>query len=1262
MSRSDFTTIRTEGALLPPGLLKRLREPKNGLPGSDDAAYHVAPPRRLTEVISEAWNTLQGTWTAYREARDRLPNSDTGTTLTRERWLQPLFQALGYGRLLPRTAETIDGVSYPISHGWHHVPIHLVSHRVDLDRRTAGVAGAARTSPHGLLQGYLNATDDSLWGIVSNGHRLRLLRDHHALTRQSYVEYDLEAMFDGEVYSDFVLLYLTLHQSRLEAAKPTETLLEQWATLAREHGTRALDRLRDGVERALKALGQGFLDHPANTTLKQRLRDGDLDPQDYYRQLLRLVYRLLVLFAAEDRDLLHPPATSDAAKRRYAHYGTRHLRDVADKVRGGPHPDRYEVFKRLTHWLGQDGAPDLGLPALGGFLFGSDATPDLDNAQLANRMFLRTVRALAFTDTDGARLPVDYRNLGAEELGSVYESLLELHPTFESDHFDLTTAAGSERKTTGSYYTPTSLITLLLDSALDPVLDEAARAPNPERAILDLKIVDPASGSGHFLIAAAHRIARRLAQVRTGDEEPAIDATRTALRDVIGHCLYAVDLNPMAVELCKVALWLEALEPGKPLTFLDHHMKTGNSLIGTDPRDATQTLVEDGIPDAAFDPLEGDEKALTRSARDTSRRERGGEQGLFARDSADKVQALASVLKDINEAADATIEQLRDKQRRYEEFERSREYRTAIDVADAWTLAFVWPKSASAPTSLTSSDLWTLHSGGSIGTERRRLLDELRQQYRPFQWSLEFPEVFDRPSPGFDIVLGNPPWETLSPDAKEFFAKYDPQIRHEDKAGQAAIMKRHLGDESIAASWASTRRALFGLVHFLKSSGRYRMFASGNLGKGDFNTFRFFVETALDLARRNGTAAQYVPDGLYMGANSTELRRTLLEECRLYCLYGFRNAHEMWFRGTDSRLKFCLYSVRLGRSTTNFRAAFNIASAEQLDHVRAGTTINVPTSIIREFAPETLSIMEFDDQRDIDITTKIMSRWPRFGEAVLGQPHRDYMREVDMGTDRSLFSDVPEGLPVFEGRMVNQYDHRAKGYRSGRGRSAEWADLEFGEPAKTIQPQWYVPTSIVPEKAMERTGRYRIGFCDVASPTNARSLVAALLPPGVIAGHKVPTILVPTNVEWTYMVWLAAANSFTLDYLVRKKISLSMSYTVLDSVPIPRLQRHDGIAEVLVPLAARLTCCGAEMRAYWDNLVASGWDLGDPTESPCEENPRARLGLAARIEAIVARDVYGLSREELAIIMDTFPIVERRETAAFGRFESKELALQAFDS
>src|SRR5213079_827745 len=190
-----------------------------------------------------------------------------------------------------------------------------------------------------------------------------------------------------------------------------------------------------------------------------------------------------------------------------------------------------------------------------------------------------------------------------EELGSVYESLLELHPVLhiEAAKFELQTAGGNERKTSGSYYTPTSLITCLLDSALDPVLDEACASTDPEKAILDLKVCDPACGSGHFLIAAAHRIARRLAAIRTGEPEPSPEAVRTALRQVVGRCIYGVDLNPMAVELCKVSLWMEALEPGKPLSFLDAHIKCGNALLGTTPK-----LIAEGVPDDAFQPLMGD--------------------------------------------------------------------------------------------------------------------------------------------------------------------------------------------------------------------------------------------------------------------------------------------------------------------------------------------------------------------------------------------------------------------------------------------------------------------------------------------------------------------------------------------------------------------------------------------------------------------------------------------------------------------------------
>jgi len=232
--------------------------------------------------------------------------------------------------------------------------------------------------------------------------------------------------------------------------------------------------------------------------------------------------------------------------------------------------------------LHADGCPALALPTLGSFLWDSAKLPDLADARINNRDFLEAVRALAFTEQERTLRPIDYRNLGPEELGSVYESLLELHPALhrESASFEIRTAAGSERKTTGGYYTPESLIQALMDSGLDPLLDRAAAQADPERAILDLKVCDPAAGSGHFLVAAAHRIARRLAAVRSGEEEPAPHAVAKALRDVVSHCLYGVDVNPMAVELCKVSLWMTAMDPRRPLSFLDHRIRLGNSLIG----------------------------------------------------------------------------------------------------------------------------------------------------------------------------------------------------------------------------------------------------------------------------------------------------------------------------------------------------------------------------------------------------------------------------------------------------------------------------------------------------------------------------------------------------------------------------------------------------------------------------------------------------------------------------------------------------------
>ena len=259
------------------------------------ASYHRSG-ERLNEAISRSWTALQSAWAHFEGGRKALPAENLGTTLTRERWLLPLFRELDFGRLRSAERFEIEGKSYPISHSWGPaVPIHLVSWRVDLDKTMRGVAGAAAASPHSLLQVFLNRSDERLWGFVSNGYKLRVLRDNWSLTRQAYVEFDLAAMMNADAYSDFRVLWLLCHQSRVEAERPADCWLERWMKEAEQRGARALEQLRGGVEAAIEALGEGFLAHPQNVSLREKLRDGRLNNQNYYRQLLRIVYRLALL-------------------------------------------------------------------------------------------------------------------------------------------------------------------------------------------------------------------------------------------------------------------------------------------------------------------------------------------------------------------------------------------------------------------------------------------------------------------------------------------------------------------------------------------------------------------------------------------------------------------------------------------------------------------------------------------------------------------------------------------------------------------------------------------------------------------------------------------------------------------------------------------------------------------------------------------------------------------------------------------------------
>lgn len=778
----DFQTIRSEGGLLPTDLLQRLIDPADHLPGKQPEDYHLDKGERLTEVITLSWHRLRRRWHEFRELRAQLPEGEAGTGLTNDKWSLPVLRELGFGQLPYSPGPTVESRSYAINRFLGSAPVHLIGCGLSLDRLSAGQKGAAKVNPHGLVQDYLNRQPDALWGVVCNGLRLRLLRDSQALSRQSYLEIDLEAMFEGEVYSDFVLFWLTLHATRLveqEVGKPGTCWLERWTQEAQEQGTRALGDLKAGVEKALETLGQGFTSHPRNAALREALHSGELSLTNFHAQLLRVVYRLIFLFVAEDRrlegrPLLHAVDESEPARlardRYAAHYSTTRLRDLAGRIKGSRHGDLWRqlglVMGALSGEEGWAGArAALALPALGSFLWSPASTPNLNppglgsgpSAELSNHDLLETLRNLAFTRRDHQLRPVDYRRLGAEELGGVYESLLALTPQLEGGGagFHFKEFSGNQRKTSGSYYTPDSLVQCLLDSALDPVVAEAVQGKTgaeAEQAILALKVCDPAVGSGHFLVGAAHRLARHLARARAlarGESEPSPDLYQDALRDVVGRCLYGVDINPMAAELCRVGLWLEAMMPGKPLAFLDHHIRVGNSLLG-----ATPELIAGGIPDGAYTAIEGDDKKACSELKRRNKAERDGGLGaLFQAERDEELAQLRMAAKELDALPDDDPAQILAKERAFHNFRETQEYRHKKALADAWCAAFVirkhYPPRPDNPQfqqsqafGVTQQHLQDLASGHPLPDELDQAIRRLAEEYQFFHWFLEFPEVF----------------------------------------------------------------------------------------------------------------------------------------------------------------------------------------------------------------------------------------------------------------------------------------------------------------------------------------------------------------------------------------------------------------------------------------------------------------------------------------------------------------------------------------
>jgi hypothetical protein len=839
--------IRLEGGLLSPDILEAALA--GDLPGQQPRDFGLDGSRSLTDEIAGVFADAQAQWALFHRRLARTPpnppagGGDWGgaaTAITRDAWVIPFLSLLGYDLHANPHPYEIDEARFAISHRAGAAddapPVHIVGVRQDLGRvppapsRTGGV----RMAPHVLVQEYLNRSEQ-VWGLVTNGRTLRLLRNSTYLRRQAYVECDLAQILDEQRFADFAVLYRLIHRTRLPhtAADARDCWLERYHQHALEQGGRVRDRLRDGVEQGLLILANGFLAHPANMALRAALRlppPGEPVPDDVaaalYRQALRIVYRVLFLLTAEDRGLI-----SDDPH--YAHYGVGRLRRLLTRRSAfTDHVDLWLGFQTLRQIVSDAAlAALLGAAPLNGDLF---APVDLDAAVITNRDLLRAVRHLAWYGDPPRR--INYAALDTEELGSVYESLLELHPTITwrgAVPVVAFAARSAERRATGSHYTPPELVAPLVQHALEPAL-RARLAPcrtpaEREAALLGLTVLDPACGSGHFLLAAARHLGTELARIRSGDAAPAPEIVRDAMRDVIAHCLYGVDRNPLAVELCRVALWLEGHARGRPLTFLDHRIRCGDSLLGV----ADLHLLEAGIPDDAYRPLGTDDRAHARQVK--ARNAREARMDLFRHGFVTAPLAdLAAQMHQVAAMPDRTVEQVHAKSAAYRRVITQDAYRRLRLACDVWTAAFFQsfapsrsPSHAGAAkhdspflggVALTTAAVQEALTHGALRDPRQgAFVLEMSQTRAFFHWALEFPDA--AAAGGFAVILGNPPFMgglRISGVAGEAYRRWL-EAAYAPFGGTADLCS------------AFFRRA-FAL---LRPGGRLGMIATNSIGQGD---------------------------------------------------------------------------------------------------------------------------------------------------------------------------------------------------------------------------------------------------------------------------------------------------------------------------------------------------------------------------------------------------------------------------------------------
>lgn len=1288
-----FDAITLEGNLITPAMLARIADHEAG--AQSEADYNVPKGLTLRDEIARYYRIGQA---LFKE----LFASATPSTAATANFVEALLRdVLGFSDVRRVGSRTLGDRTFPVTmealRG--RVPVVVVPPSDELDRASTHLhTEGRRRSAASSVQDWLNAYDDSLWGFCSNGERLRLVRDNASLTRPAYVEANLRQLFEAEDFADFAAVWLLLHVTRFGAAGApvADCVLERWREAGSKEGESARDRLRGGVKEALLALGNGFLSHPDNADLRERIVNNQLPLQDFFGQLLRLVYRVIFLLAAEDRGLLHPPGVAASVRKLYADgYSLAALRDAAVRRSAWDRfHDRWEGLL-ITFAALATGDPRLGLPALGG-IFDTGVIPDLEKVRLSNRSLMEAIYRLAWLKDSATLMPVNWRDMETEELGSVYEGLLELTPRL-MDHgrsfafAEGTETKGNERKTTGSYYTPDSLVQVLLDSALDPALDRVeSEAEDAASALLGVTVIDPACGSGHFLLAAARRIATRVAHARAEGVASAEDY-RHALRDVARSCIHGVDRNPMAVELTKVALWIETVEPGKPLGFLDANIRCGDSLLGVYDLE----VLREGIPDAAYKPLTGDDKVIARDFEKHNKAQRTGQGRLFgAGRGLPAPPPLAGAARALRCLPEDNTQQIAEKRRKFAESEREAQRLNWRQAANAYIAAFLMPKTKKEAPSLgtatipTSEDVFHLIAGDSlIYGPRIGRTQQLAFEALPFHWPLEFPDVMEKG--GFDVVLGNPPWDRIKIQEQEFFAPRDPEIANAPNAAARGRMiaalreaeegtrERSLYDDFEMAKRIAEASSVFARLSG-EDGGRFPL-----TGRGDVNTYALFAELFATLSAEKGRAGVILPTQLATADTTKFFFNSLVENHQLVSFFNFFEIRK-WFPATDDRNPFGILTV--GRVAGNAEFAFYLNAVTELDDCRRRFSLGAPQ--IAQINPNTKTAPIFRSKVDAELTANIYSRTPILVNESAGgsgnQWNISFLRMFDMANDSGLFRTamhlrdsayvevdsnwVLDGkdcfVPLYEAKMFHQFNHRWSTYEAEESRDSDPAELS--EASFEVTPKYWVAQEAVRRSlaASHWSRSWLIAWRDICRATDARTVIFCVIPEAG-AGNTCP-LLCPNAEPRQIVALYSNLNALVLDYVARQKVGgTHLTYNYLKQLPILPPSAYDQPAlNFIADRVLKLTYTSDSMAAFAHDL---GYD-GPPFS--WDESRRALL--RADLDAWYAR-AYGLTRDELRYILDpadvmgddypseTFRVLKNNEIRQFGEYRTRRLVLEAWD-